>query len=375
MNSAPFALDEERRAELNGKRHKISAFLAEKGIDAILIFRHDNIAWTTAGLVDVRIGMLREVGAASLLITREGGAFYLTTNNEARRLAEEEFAGLGFEPIVNPWCANDIRTSIKKIIGSGTVVGDMGQEDLPALSIQGLRHELTEGEAARYRWLGLHVAQAATAVLRRFEPGMSEVAMQTMLAEQLIGMGIMPSVYLTSADKRVVQYPHPVPRAAVLERLGMLCFCARRWGLSVSLTRFVCFGAPPAGFEEHLAVVTQVNARLLHATQPGATSDELFTIAQQAYASLGQAGAEMMHHQGGTTGYLEREWFARPGGTERITSLQAFAWNPNLHGAKVEDTHLLRNGKLETLTATPDLPTITTTLHGAEYCSADLLRI
>lgn len=370
----PFGLDESRHAEVDHKRNRIAAFLTEKGIDAVLIARHDNIAWATAGLVDVRVGMLREFGAASLLFTREGGSFYLTTNNEARRLADEEFAGLRFAPVVNRWYASDLRASIAKIVGSGVVAADMGQEGLQPLSIQSLRFELTESEAARYRWLGRHAGEAATVVLGRIEPGLSERAMQTLLAEHLMSRDIMPSVYLASVDERVVQYPHPVPRAGTLKHLGMLCFCARRWGLSVSITRFVCFGPLPAGFEEHLGMVTEVNARLLHATRPAATSDELFRVAKDAYAVLGQPEGETMHHQGGATGYLEREWFARPGGAERVTRLQAFAWNPNLHGAKVEDTHLLHDGRMETLTFTPDLPTVITVLGGTEYRSAGVLR-
>jgi Xaa-Pro dipeptidase len=374
MTDDPFDLGKERLAELSAKRRKVAAFLAEKGVDAILISRHENIAWMTAGIVDVRVGVLRESGPASLLFTREGAAYYLTTNNEAQRLADEEFAGLGFEPIVNPWHANDQRASIRKIVGSGTVAGDMGQEGCQPVSMQSLRFELTDAEAERYRWLGRHTAEAAAAVLRRFEPGMSERTMQALLSEQLIGRGILPSVYLTSTDARIVQYPHPVPRAGVLKHLGMLSFCARRWGLTVSITRFVCFGPLPAAFEEHLGVVTQVNARLLAATREGATSDALFAVAKEAYAALGHAGAEFLHHQGGATGYLEREWFARPSGTERITAQQALAWNPNLRGAKVEDTCLLRNGNLELLTATTELPSVVTTVNGAEFRSADVLR-
>jgi antitoxin VapB len=373
MRNDPFSLDESRLAEAGGKRRQIEAFLSEKGIDAVLISRHDNIAWATAGRVDVRVGMLRETGAASLLVTREGGAYYLTTNNEEARLAEEEFTSLGFEPIVNFWYANDLRASVARIVGSGSVAGDMGQEGFPPLPLESLRSPLTDGDVARYGWLGKHAAEAAAQVLRRVQPGMAERSMQAMLAEQLIGKGIMPSVYLAAADARIVRYAHPVPRAGAVERLGMLCFCARRWGLSVSMTRFICFGALPAEFEEHLSVVTQVNARLLGATREGATSGELFAVAQEAFASFGRAGGERGHHQGGATGYLEREWFARPGGRERVASLQAFAWNPNLRGAKVEDTVLLKDGKVELLTATSDLPVVTTSWRGAEYRSAGVL--
>ena len=375
MEKDPFALDAERVAEVERKLEKLSELLADKGIDAVLISAHENIAWVTAGLVDARVGMLREAGVASLLVTREGGAYYFTTNNEALRLAEEEFAGLPFGPVVNPWYANDVRSAVAKIVGSGDVAGDMGQQGYKLLPIQSLRYELTDNEMVRYRWLGHHAAKAAVDVLRRYQPGMSERTLQTMLAERLISEGITPSVYLTAVDARALRYRHPVPRTGVLEQLGMLSFCARRWGLTIAITRYVQFGVEIPELDERFAVVAQVNARLLAATRDAATSDSLFSVAEQAYAELGYPGEERMHHQGGATGYFEREWIARPGGAEKVLPQQAFAWNPNLKGAKVEDTVLLRNGALEVLTATPDLPIVTTKWEGADYRSAGVLRI
>jgi len=373
MENNLFGLNEDRKLEIDRKRANIAAFLASKNIDAVLISRHENIAWATAGVVDVRVGVLKESGAASLLVTKDGGAFYLTTNNEAARLGEEEFPGLGYEPVINPWFANDVPASIANIVGFGKVGTDMPQFGYEVLPFQNLRYELTEGEVARYRWLGSHAAKAATAVLRRVQPGTSERAFQAMLAEQLIGLEIIPSTYLTAVDTRALSYRHAVPRAGVLERLGMLGFCARRWGLSVSMTRFVQFGGEVPEFMDSMSVVAQVNARLLAATSAGSTSSELFKVAEEAYAALGCAGEERMHHQGGATGYLEREWIARPGGSERPTTCEAFAWNPNFKGAKVEDTVLVRNGAIELLTATPDLPVVATTWGGVEYLSAGVL--
>jgi antitoxin VapB len=197
--------------------------------------------------------------------------------------------------------------------------------------------------------------------------------MQGMLAESLLSRGILPSVFLTAVDDRIRRYRHAVPRRGVLERFGMLNFCARRWGLSVSMTRFVHFGLMPTELEDGFSAVAQVNARLLAATQQSINSDELFTVAKEAYSAVGYAGEEKQHHQGGATGYLEREWVARPGGSERVAAQQAFAWNPNLPGAKVEDTFLLRDGSLETLTRTPELPVISTRFEGVDYRSAGVL--
>ena len=364
---------QDRKPELAEKQKRLRRLLAENGLDAILISRHENIAWATAGLVDLRIGLLRETGAGSLLITKEGKSYYLTTNNEAPRLAEEEFAQLDYEPLIQPWYANDTQASIRKVLGAGKVAGDVALGSTEAVSLQPLRLELTASEIVRYRWLGRHTADTAATVLQSVRPGMSEAKIQAMLAECLIARGILPSVYLVAVDDRIRGYRHAVPRAGMLQRFGMLGFCARRWGLSVSMTRFVHFGAMPSELEDKFAAVAQVNARFLHAVRKGTSSDELFTITQEAFASVGYAGEERLHHHGGATGYMEREWVARMGGTECVVAQQAFAGNPNLQGAKIEDTFVLQNGTLELLTGTPQLPTVTTQWIGTNYCSAGAL--
>lgn len=364
---------DERKDEFVEKHSRVHRFLEEQELDAIVISRHENIAWATAGLVDLRVPLLRETGVGSLLITKKSGAYYLTTNNEAPRLAEEEFAGLNYEPLVQPWYANDVLASIRKIVGNGKIAGDTPLGTTAPVSLQPLRFELTASEILRYRWLGQHTAEAATILLRALRPDMRETTIQAMLAESLLAKGILPSVFLTAVDDRIRRYRHAVPRRGVLKRFGMLNFCARRWGLSVSMTRYVHFGAMPAELEDKFLAVAQVNARLLAATREGASSDELFTVAKEAYSTVGYLGEERQHHQGGATGYLEREWVARPGGSDRVAAQQAFAWNPNLPGAKVEDTYILQHGSMEALTGTSQLPVVSTRLQGVDYHSAGVL--
>lgn len=194
-----------------------------------------------------------------------------------------------------------------------------------------------------------------------------------MVAARLCEKQIQPSVFLTAADDRVRQYRHAVPRCGAITRLGMLNFCARRWGLCISITRLVHFGRMEAELEDRFAAVAVVNAQLLHATREGASANELFSVAQYAYADCGFPGEEQMHHQGGATGYWEREWVARPAGAERVLRRQAFAWNPSLQGAKIEDTVIRDGDSLEVLTKTPTLPVVETVVEGVTYRSAGIL--
>ena len=99
----------------------------------------------------------------------------------------------------------------------------------------------------------------------------------------------------------------------------------------------------------------------------------MFRVAADAYAREGFAGDEQLHHQGGATGYWEREWVATPDGKEQVVNNQVFAWNPSVRGGKVEDTVLLHDGKIELLTPTPDLPALESSANGNNYPATGVL--
>src|SRR5690348_15103831 len=93
----------------------------------------------------------------------------------------------------------------------------------------------------------------------------------------------------------------------------------------------------------------------------------------ESYRELGYPGEEALHHQGGATGYAEREWLATPAGMQRVLNHQAFAWNPSAAGGKVEDTVVLRDGQIEWLTSTPELPVVLTRAGSMTVQSAGVL--
>ena len=56
-----------------------------------------------------------------------------------------------------------------------------------------------------------------------------------------------------------------------------------------------------------------------------------------------------------------------------VQDRQAFAWNPTVMGAKVEDTILVFADHMENLTETPGWPVIVTTIGGKAFHSPDIL--
>jgi Xaa-Pro dipeptidase len=364
--------EEDWNKELETKHNQVVDWLREESLDGLLLKRNENIAWLTGGAVELRVLTPNETGVASLLVTKEGGRYYLTTANEAPRLHDEEFGALDFEPVIFPWYANE--TDDKAIeLTRGQLAADTPIPGGFPARMYPMRASLQETEIARFRWLGAQTAKAVTTVLRQLKPGMTEYEMEGQIADALLSRGILPSVYLMAVDERIYKYKHAVARGKTLEKYGMLNLCARKWGLTVSITRFAHFGALPSDLAERFHAAAQVNAALLDATRVGASSAELFRVAADAYAREGFAGDEQMHHQGGATGYWEREWIATPEGKEQVVDHQAFAWNPSVRGGKVEDTVLLHDGKIELLTPTPELPALESNANGNSYPATGVL--
>jgi len=359
-------------AEIGQKLKRVEDLLDRNAAGALLLNRHGNIAWVTAGQVEARVALGSETAACSLLLTRDGHRYYLAPNNEAARLADEEFAGLGYEAVIYPWHEGP-GNRVRELTGGAALCADTVYPNAKTVNLIELQAPLLAGEIERLRVLSRLTAAATVEVLEGLAPGVTEQEMAGRVSAALRKRGVSPTVLLMGTDERIFKYKHAVPRGGVLQRYGMVNLCARRWGLVVSITRFVHFGALPAELATAFEAAARIHAEMLHATREGAGSGDIYAAARRAYAAAGAADEIERHHQGGACGYAERDWLIRPHGAERVTTPQAFAYNPSLRGAKVEDTVVLAGGAVEIFTETPELPAIETAVEGVTYRSAGVL--
>jgi antitoxin VapB len=359
--------------EIKIKKQQLVEFMDKHNLAGVLLSLHENVAWATAGQVDMRIAIPAPTGAAAVFVRKDGSGFYITTKNEAPRMHDEEFRGLPFEPVIVPWQEANFAKAARGLAAAGAIGADTHEADCAFINLAGLRSQLQPTEIERYRLLGGMTARAVEEVAVNLEPGVSEDEISAMVASRLIQKAILPSVLLMAVDDRILKYKHALPRGKRLQRYGMLNLCTRKWGLVISMTRFVHFGPIPQQLARGFDAAAKVNAALLHSTRAGATARRLYAVAKDAYAAAGFPGEEDLHHQGGATGYGEREWVATPNGAEVVLNRQAYAWNPSARGGKAEDTVVLQDGVIEYLTETTMFPVVETVVGGQSYRSAGVL--
>jgi len=358
--------------EIAQKLELMRNVLDETGAAGLRLRGTDWFSWATAGATHTVL-LAAETGVAEVLVTHNG-AWILTSEIEAQRLKDEEFldrADLvgGYELFVHPWINSKFQESfIEEVTHSGIILSDrpaapdsdrsspshFSEIPLPASLIDHKR-SLLPVELERYRQVGRLASEAMTEVLLQAQPDWTEYQLAGAGAAALWTRGLHPVLTLAAGERRLPLYRHPVPTEAPIGRIAMLVFCARAYGLYANLTRFVCFGSLSSKEANLHQQIRQVEAAALNTCQIGTMLNEVYATIAQSYKQQGHHQAIQEHHQGGTTGYLSRELIVTPTTTNRLNANMAMAWNPNLAGAKIEDTFvLLEDGNLENLTFDPN---------------------
>jgi Xaa-Pro aminopeptidase len=327
--------------EVKEKERRVRDFLRSRGLKAVLLKRQANFSWMTCGGLNL-VGITTEVGATSLLIT-EDSKYVISNNIEAPRMIEEE--GLekqGFVPRIFPWHEDQEATLVKELAGGGIVGSDVPFPNTTVLAedIARLRYSLTPEEIDRYQWLGEKVSLALEKTVMKTKKGEKESAVVGRLCNELWKDRIDPITLMSAADDRVSKFRHSIPTEKKVEKYLMVSVNARKWGLIVSLTRFVYFGRLPRELKEKYKANVLIDCTFMAHTTPGVPVREVFQKGIDAYREKGYPEEWRLHHQGGSIGYTGRDYRVNFNTQDLVQKNQAFTWNPSITGTKSEDTIL-----------------------------------
>jgi Xaa-Pro aminopeptidase len=345
--------------EIKEKERRVRAFLQSKGLKALLLKRQANFSWMTAGGLNL-VGIATEMGATSLLIT-ENAKFVISNNIEAPRMIDEE--GLekqGFVLKTFPWYEDQEASFIREFVGEGPFGSDVPFPNATLLveDIARLRYSLTPEEIKRYRWLGKKVSIALEKTMMKTKKGEKESEVVGRLCSEIWKDRIDPITLMGAADDRVTNFRHPIPTEKKIKKYLMVSICARKWGLIVSLTRFVYFGRLPKELRKKYEANVFIDCTFMAHTRTGIPAKDVLQKGIDAYQEKGYPDEWKFHHQGGSIGYTGRDYRTSFKTPDLVQENQAFTWNPSIIGTKSEDTILATSKGPEMITYPILYPTL-----------------
>ena len=364
-----------RDAEIREKEKRVRELIQSRGFAGVLLKRQANFSWMTGGGLNL-VGITTEVGATSLLITKNEK--YLISNNiEAPRMINEEgLEAQGFIVKTYPWYEEQEAAIVKGLVKEGSFGSDVPFPGAvtAAEEIARLRYSFTTEEVERYRWLGERASLALERTLQETRKGEKESEVVGRLCRELWKDRIDPVTLMAAADERAFQFRHPIPSEKSIVRYLMVSVNARKWGLIVSLTRFLHFGKLPVELKEKYRANVFIDCVFMAATRPGVPARQVLQRGIEAYREKGFPEEWKFHHQGGSIGYTGRDYRTNFNTQDIIQENQAFTWNPSLKGTKSEDTILAGSKGLEMITRAMSYPTLAMTVEGISFVRPDILE-
>ncbi|WP_254271275.1 M24 family metallopeptidase [Haloarcula marina] len=334
---------------------RLDSFLDTNGLEAVWFARPNNFTWLTGG--DNVVDASAPVGVAAAGYDGDG-VTVVTDNIEAPRLRDEELAA-GVDVETFQWYEGGLGDAIADVSPT-PAAADFDVPGFETLSPTDLRQPLTDEQIEQYRTLSADVAEAVETVAREVSPTDTERDVAAELRRALSVRNTGAPVVLVGGGERAPKYRHYTPKDAELGSYALLSVTAHRNGLYTSCTRTIAFDAPE-WLADRTEAAMRVEATALAATQAvgtdGGAASEVFEAVQSAYDAVGWDGEWRNHHQGGAAGFAGREWFGTPSADEAVVLPQAYAWNPTVQGAKSEDTTLVTEDDVETLSTTGEWPT------------------
>ncbi len=364
------------REEIKEKHRRVREFLDSKGYYALLLKRQANFSWMTCGGLNL-VGITTEMGATSLLLFREA-KFVISNNIELPRMMEEEaLSAQGFEFKSFEWHEDNEMGIVRQLVGDGRLASDVPFPGADVLTeeIARLRYSLTPQEVDRYRWLGGKVSESLEKVLQEARPGQKECEVVGKLSQELWRQRIDCVTLMAAADERIWRFRHPIPSEKAIEKYFMLSVNARKWGLIVSLTRFVHFGSLPMELRTRYLANVEIDCIFMAATRPGAWAKDVLFQGIRAYKDKGYPEEWRLHHQGGATGYTGRDYRANLQTMELIQENQPFTWNPSKTGTKSEDTIMATREGPCMITFPVTYPVLEFHVGGVSFKRPDILEI
>lgn len=368
---------EGRRSEIALKLIRVRQLLDQEDLDAIVLTKHSNYSWMTAGGKSI-VTICVDGGVISLVITRN--ACYAVTNNiEVPRYREEEqLEALGFKIVAHEWYEDKTLQVITELAGDINRIGSdmpLGQARNINAAFNPLRYSLTDNEICRYQYLGDNLSAVLEQYIATVKPGQTEYEITGGLSAALWPKNIDQVLFLVSADERAYHYRHGIPTGKKLEKHLNISVNGRYKGLITTVTRMVHIGKTDEKLVQQYDTTCEIECRTIGAIQIGTDDIAAYERCKKSYADLGYADMWRVHGQGGAQGYNNRDYMLTPT-SHRITQPnQCYCFNPVIDGTKTEDAFIATPEGPLFVTKPVTFPRLQKEINGRVYERPGLLFI
>jgi Xaa-Pro aminopeptidase len=362
----------DRRADIDAKSAKVTELLREAGCDTLILLEPENFSWMTSGAV--ARGVL-DADAMPAIYCNPEYRWALASNADSQRIFDEELDGLGFQLKEWPWHVGR-DAFINELCQGRRVASDrpLPGAVLVADKFRRMRLSLSAYEQACLRALGQIVSHALEATCRSINIGESEREIAGHLSHRLIHRGVQAIHIGVAVDGRSRLYRHYGYTPTTIRHHALVTATGRKYGLTATASRAVCFGTIPEDLQKDHNAVCRVSASYLASTWPDAVPREILLAGRRIYLISGFEHEWLLGPQGHVTGRSTVELTLTPQTEELFQAGWSMTWNAVAGAAASCDTFLITEQGPHVMTPPESWPLKKIRIQGAEFVRPDVLQ-
>ena len=382
--------------EFNAKVERARAFYLQENLAGLILADPANVNWMLGG--DAASSVYPPGGGAPAFLVTGKSIYLIAADGELQHVQNQFAKSLVIASTSIPWTGAlgsrklylEAERLIPQRIGTDTMplparplsrferrvlYGDKAEEKKDAdpvtdrlqmlgARMRALRFPLLDPELERYRAFGKQLARVCESVARQIEVGQSDFEITALAARELYRQELVPVSIRIALDDTAMTASSVAPRGETLARFAQISLTARKSGLHASVTRLVHFGPVPEKLAKRQNGVTKTMAGLIEALKPGQKVAEMIKPVPPPGGQEKVARVWQALPLGWSTGYQEKEFFLSPIGQEFVDEGMVCVLQPQLEGARIEETVRLESKGFEILTAPGDWPVLELTVRG-----------
>lgn len=359
-----------RRAEIDARQQRVSDWLRERSLDALVLFHPSTLSWFTVG---GRFPRFSVTPSAALFLTPSSRCLVVSSDHTAF-LLEKQLDEFGLHVKEVPWwrsvpelMAELTRGKKVAVDVSGLGMGN-GRADL-----RPLMRPLTDEDKRRLRRLADRLVHALEATGRHATPGLADWELSAQMAHRLLHHHVEPVAVHVYPDNRADRFPWPQPTGHEVTSHACVLATGEAAGMRVTASRAFCFGTPPEQWSQSYRISLLASSAGLLQPRPGWSVAAACQRIEKVLKSGGHEFANRLAPPGTMVGSCWPPEFLHRRQATPLAEGHVFAWHVSVGGAVAADTVLMTDAGPELIGHSEHWPKVRVSIDGVVHPRADIL--
>jgi Xaa-Pro dipeptidase len=360
-----------RRQIIDSRQANLNRLMAERSLDAVILFETANFRWFTAGAAPR--GLMAEVEIPAIYLHPQQ-RWIIASAVDSARFFDQDLDEYGFQLKEFGWPVHRDEL-LRQWVGNRKIGVDRPLREMTDLTAElfAMRRILDSFAIDHLKELGKKIVHAVEATLRTISTEQSDFEIAAQVHHRIIRHGAYPTHIQVIGDESLGKYPRIQLSGKVFQHAVTIVASAEFRGLHATVARTLSWNQPSNALKQAHERASQLTAIYPASCKFEEPISDALLFGKRFLRTTDFEDDWRKHPPAYLTGYQPVEWLIRPGTNLNLHPGLCIVWQAHLGEAISVDTFLAVESGWETITPVEDWPIRRFVIDGKVFNRPEIL--